>query len=141
VRILVTGATGYVGSRLITSGLTANLVQSLDHPMTASGQRLNEWVSEPPDGCIGVDYAIAAALATQRPRPVHALADPHPLARTDPIRASGDALRIRRLTAAMTPPIARPALRLVDVIPHPVAAAVRTGLDMLIDLTPRGRPV
>jgi uncharacterized protein YbjT (DUF2867 family) len=123
----------------VPSRLAADLVVSLDHPMTASDARLPDRVPEPPGGRTTVDDAIAAALSSRRPRPVHVLADPHHLADTDPVWAGGDALRIRRVTRAVTPPIARPALGLVDVVPRPVAAAVRTGLDMLIDLTPRGR--
>jgi hypothetical protein len=75
-----------------------------------------------------------------RPRPVNELADPHDLADTDPAWAGGDALRIRRLARAITPPIARPTLRLVNVFPGPVAGAVRTGLDILLILSPKVRP-
>jgi len=86
-------------------------------PAVASDQLLRNHVPDPPGGLTTIDDAIAAALSSRRPRPVNALADPHHFADTDPVWAGGDALRIRRVTRA-----------------------VRTGLDMLIDLTPRRRP-
>ena len=59
-----------------------------------------------------------------------------------PIRrwAGGDALRIQQLARAVTPPIARPVLGLLALVPGPVAAALRTGLDTLIDLAPKVSP-
>lgn len=69
--------------------------------------------------------------------PVDALTDPHQLAATDPAWAGGDALRIRRIAEAMTPPIARPSLRWVNIVPGPLAGALRSSLDILIALTPK----
>ena len=80
------------------------------------------------------------ALADRRPRPVNALADPHHLADTDPEWAGGDALRIRRLVRKVTPPIVRPTLGLVKLVPGPIAGAVRTGLEILVALTPKMGP-
>jgi uncharacterized protein YbjT (DUF2867 family) len=123
-------------------GLAGDLVESLDHPMVASASGLRDRVPDPPGGLLGVDDAIALAVADHfdhPPPPVNALADPHHLADTDPAWAGGDALRIRRLARAITPPIARPTLRLVNVVPGPVAGALRTGLDILITLTPKVR--
>jgi uncharacterized protein YbjT (DUF2867 family) len=123
-------------------GLAGDLVESLDHPMVASASGLRDRVPDPPGGLLGVDDAIALAVADhfdRPPPPVNALADPHHLADTDPAWAGGDALRIRRLARAITPPIARPTLRLVNVVPGPVAGALRTGLDILITLTPKVR--
>jgi hypothetical protein len=37
----------------------------------------------------------------------------------------------------VTPAIALPGLGLVDVVPGPIAGAIRTGLDVLIALTPK----
>ena len=108
-----------------------------------SGGGLRDRVPDPPGGLLGVDDAIALALADQSchpPRPVNALADPHHLADSDPAWAGGDALRIRRLARAVTPPIARPALGLVDIMPGPLAGALRTGLDIVITLTPKVHP-
>jgi uncharacterized protein YbjT (DUF2867 family) len=127
----------------VPPGLAADLVASLDHPMVASVSGLRDRVPDPPGGLLAVDDAIALALADQanrRPPPVNALADPHHLADTDPTWAGGDALRIRRLARAVTPPAARPALRLLNIIPGPLAGALRTGLDILITLTPKVRP-
>lgn len=127
----------------VPPGLAGDLVESLDHPMVASASGLRDRVPDPPGGLLGIDESMALALAgrsTHRPRPVSALADPHHLANTDPAWAGGDALRIRRLARRVTPSIVRPTLGLVNWVPGPVAGAVRTGLDILIALTPKVRP-
>lgn len=125
----------------VPPGLAGDLVQSLDHPMVASADGLRGRVPDPPGGLLGVEDAIGRALTFNgRPRPVNALTDPHHLADTDPGWAGGDALRIRRLARAVTPPIARPTLKLVNMVPGPVAGAVRTGLDIMLALTPKVRP-
>lgn len=127
----------------VPPGLAGDLVESLDHPMVASASGLCDRVPDPPGGLLGIDESLALALAgrsTHRPRPVNALADPHDLANTDPTWAGGDALRIRRLARRVTPSIVRPTLGLVNKVPGPVAGAVRTGLDILIALTPKVRP-
>lgn len=127
----------------VPPGLAGDLVESLDHPMVASESDLRARVPDPPGGLLGVDDAIALALADQphRPSPVNALADPHHLADTDPVWAGGDARRIRHVARRLTPPVARPALGLVGMVPGPLAGALRTGLDLLIVLTPKVRPV
>jgi uncharacterized protein YbjT (DUF2867 family) len=124
----------------VPDGLAAGLVESLEHPMLASDTGLTDLVPDPPGGRLAVDDAIALAVSSPPPRPVNALADPHHLADSDPVWAGGDALRIRRLAQAVTPPIARPTLRLVNIVPGPLAGALRTGLDMLIALNPKVRP-
>ena len=126
----------------VPQGLAGELVESLDHPMVASVSDLRDRVPDPPGGLLGIDDAIALALADRsirRPKPVNALTDPHRLADSDPAWAGGDALRIRRLAGAITRPIAHPTLRLVDIVPGPLAGALRTGLDILFTLTPKGR--
>jgi uncharacterized protein YbjT (DUF2867 family) len=127
----------------VPAGLAGDLVESLDHPMVASVSGLRSRVPDPPGGLLRVDEAISLALADQSihpPRAVNALADPHHLADSDPAWAGGDALRIRLLVRAVTPRVARPTLRLVNVVPGPVAGAIRTGLDILLTLTPKVRP-
>jgi uncharacterized protein YbjT (DUF2867 family) len=126
----------------VPQGLVGDLVESLDHPMRASGSGLRDLVPDPPGGLVGVEEAITRSLGGQsgHPPPVNALADPHHLADTDPLWAGGDALRIRRLARAVTPPIARPTLGLVNMVPGPVAGALRTGLDFLVTLTPKANP-
>ena len=124
----------------VPPGLAGDLVESLGHPMVASVSGLRDLVPDPPGGLLAADDAIALALADQSnhpPLPVNALADPHHLADTDPAWAGGDALRIRRLARAVTPPIARPTLRLVNIVPGPLAGALRTGLDILLTLKVR----
>lgn len=125
----------------VPPGLAGDLVQSLDHPMRASGKGLQSRVPDPPGGLMDTDEAITLALAGTRrtPKPVNALADPHDLADTDPDWAGGDALRIRRLAGTVTPSFARHTLDLVNLVPGPVAGAVRTGLDILLALTPKVR--
>lgn len=125
----------------VPPGLAGDLVESLDHPMVASHSDLRDRLADPPGGLLGVKDAIALALADQsnRPRPVNALADPHHLADTDPVWAGGDARRIRHVAGRLTPPVVRPALRLVNSVPGPVAGALRTGIDILTSLTPKVR--
>ena len=107
--------------------------------MVASGHLLRDLLPGPPGGLLAIDDSIALSLSSHRPRPVNALADPHHLADTDPAWAGGDALRIQQLVGVVTPPIARPTLGLVNVFPGPLAGVLRTGLDMLITLTPKVR--
>lgn len=121
----------------VPQGLSGDLVESLDHPMRAHGGGLQGHVPDPPGGLLGVDDAIALAVAPHKPRPVNALDDPHHLADTDPVWAGGDALRIRRLARAVTPSFARPTLGLVNLVPGPLAGALRTSLDILLNLKPK----
>jgi uncharacterized protein YbjT (DUF2867 family) len=121
----------------VPDGLAADLVESLDYPMRASGTGLRELVPDPPGGLLPTGEAIARSLSNRRPVPVDQLADPHHLADSDPGWAGGDSLRLQRLAAIVTPSIARPGLGLVDVVPGPIAGALRTGLDILITLTPK----
>ncbi|WAJ44081.1 NAD(P)H-binding protein [Mycobacterium sp. Aquia_216] len=126
----------------VPQGLASDLVESLDHPMVASASDLRSRVPDPPGGLLGVEDAIELALrglARRAPRPVNGLADPHDLADTDPAWAGGDALRIQRVAWAVTLPIARPSLGLVNLVPGPIAGALRTGLDLLIAWTPKVR--
>ena len=121
----------------VPDGLAADLVRSLDHPMQASAKLLRDVVADPPGGSVSIEDAIALALSSPRPRRVNALVDPHHLADSDPSWAGGDALRIKKLFGIVTPPIARPTLGLVDIVPGPIAGALRTGLDVLLNLTPK----
>ncbi len=123
----------------VPDGLAADLVESLDHPMRASDTGLRDLVPEPPGGLLSIEDAIRRSLSNRKPRPVNKLADPHHLADSDPAWAGGDALRLRRLACHVTPSIVRPGLALVDVVPRPIAGALRTGLDILITLTPKVR--
>jgi uncharacterized protein YbjT (DUF2867 family) len=123
----------------VPDGLAADLVESLDYPMQASGTGLRDLVPDPDGGLLSVEDAIGRALSNRRPRPVNALTDPHHLADSDPVWAGGDALRLRRLAAVVTPSIARPGLGLVDAVPGPIAGALRTGLDILLTRAPKVR--
>jgi uncharacterized protein YbjT (DUF2867 family) len=118
--------------------LAADLVQSLDYPMTASNDGLKGLVPDPPGGPVGIEDAIKLSLSGHRRLPVDRLADPHHLADTDPTWAGGDVTRIRTLASAVTPSVAHPALGLLCAVPGPVAGWVRTGLDTVIGLAPKG---
>jgi uncharacterized protein YbjT (DUF2867 family) len=124
----------------VPGGLASNLVESLDHPMLASDAHLRDFVPDPPAGLVGIDEAISRSLSSVRPRPVNDLADPHHLADTDPSWAGGDALRIQQLARSITPPFVRPVLGLLGVVPGPLVAALRTGLDTVLDLVPKATP-
>ncbi|MCB0941512.1 MAG: NAD(P)H-binding protein [Mycobacterium sp.] len=116
----------------VPRGLAADLIESLDHPMTASDTVLGDYVPDPPGGLTSIDDAVAAAVSSPAPRPVDQLADPHHLADSDPLWAGGDALRLRQVAGAVSRVGVRPALGLIDAVPGPVAGVLRTGLDMLL---------
>jgi uncharacterized protein YbjT (DUF2867 family) len=124
----------------VPTGLAVDLIASLDHPMTASDSLLREIVPDPRGGLTPIDDAIAAAVASPPPRPVDRLADPHHLADSDASWAGGDRLRLRRVLGAVTPPVARPVLTLLSVVPKPLAAVARSGLDLMAGLIPKADP-
>lgn len=132
---VVSRVTGFVLP--VPAGLAAHLVESLDYPMMAAAGGLAYLVAEPPGGLLGVEEALRRAIESPRRRPVNALADVHHLADTDPRWAGGDISRIRELARPLTPSAMRSALRLIGVVPGPVAGAVRTGLDIAVGLTPK----
>ncbi|MFV8050146.1 NAD(P)H-binding protein [Mycobacterium sp. 48b] len=134
------GATARVSAAAlpIPDGLATDLITSLDHPMSAAREGIRTVVPDPPGGLLGVDEAIRRAvgpddLPAER-RPVSSLADPHHLADTDPEWAGGDAARIRQLT----PGFVRPVLGMIPPIPGPLAAVLRSGLDVVARLVPSG---
>ena len=122
----------------VPGGLAADLVESLDFPMTASNDGLKGLVPDPSGGLTSIETAIRLSLSGRRQLPVDRLADPHHLADTDPDWAGGDILRLRKLAAMVTPAHVRPALGLLSAVPGPVAGWWRTGLDTLIGLAPKG---
>ncbi|MGE2836445.1 NAD(P)H-binding protein [Mycobacterium sp. SMC-4] len=132
---LVSKVTGVVLP--VPGGLAADLVESLDYPMTASQEGLDGLVPDPPGGLVTTADAMRRAVRSPRPRPVDQLADPHHLADTDPDWAGGDALRLKLLAGCVTPAMVRPVLDLIGLVPKPVAAAVRTGLDTVLGFLPK----
>lgn len=122
----------------IPAGLAGDLIESLDYPMMASKVGISEFVEEPPGGLLGVEDSMRRAVGSPPRRPVNALADVHHLADTDPQWAGGDARRLRHLANTVTPSVVRPVLGLIGLVPGPVAGAVRTGLDTMIGLVPKG---
>ena len=91
----------------VPTRLAADLIGSLDHPMTASDSLLRHYVPDPDGGLTSIEDAVAASLSGRSPLPVDALEDPHHLADSDPEWAGGDVLRIRRVVAAVTPRMER----------------------------------
>ncbi len=120
----------------VPTGLAADLIESLDHSMTASDTVLRDYVPDPPGGLTDIDDAVAAAVSSPRPRPVDELADPHHLADSDPAWAGGDTLRLQQLASAVTPSAVRPVLGLLGSVPRPLAGVLRTGLDLLLSKVP-----
>lgn len=120
----------------VPTGLAADLIESLDHPMTASDTVLRDYVADPPGGLTDIDDAVAAAVASPPPRPVDQVADPHHLADSDPVWAGGDALRLRQMAATVTPSVVRPALGLLSAVPRPLAGVLRSGLDLVLSRVP-----
>lgn len=140
VRGLSAGVTARLSAAAlpVPDGLAADLIASLDHPTTSTGESIRTVVADPPGGLLGIDEAIRLALgpdgtAAERV-PVNALTDPHHLADTDPGWAGGDTARIRQLT----PGFARPVLGMIPPIPGPLAAVLRSGLDVAARLVPIG---
>ncbi|MCV7360254.1 NAD(P)H-binding protein [Mycolicibacterium neworleansense] len=140
VRGLTAGMTARLSAAAlpVPDGLATDLIVSLDHPTIAAGESIRSVVPDPPTGLLGVEEAIRLALgpggsAAER-APVNALADPHDLADTDPQWAGGDTARIRQLT----PGFVRPVLGLIPPIPGPLAAVLRSGLDVAARLVPSG---
>jgi uncharacterized protein YbjT (DUF2867 family) len=122
----------------VPGGLAADLVESLDHPMTASNDGLRPLVPDPPGGLVSIEDAILLSLSGRKQLPVDRLGDPHHLADTDPEWAGGDILRLRKLAEMVTPSVTHPALGLLGAVPGPLAGWWRTGLDTLIGLAPKG---
>ncbi|MCT7657054.1 NAD(P)H-binding protein [Mycobacterium deserti] len=124
----------------VPGGLASDLVESLDHSMVASETGLRDLIPDPPGGLVGIDEAMRRALSSRSRTPVNQLTDPHHLADSDPPWAGGDTLRIRQLAEPFMPSFAQAALGLLEAVPGPVAAAVRTGLDTLADFVPKVTP-
>ena len=133
---LVSWVTGLVLP--VPGGLAADLVESLDYPMMASQDGLADLVADPSGGLLWVEDAMRRAVESPHRRPVNALADEHHLADTDPQWAGGDARRLRQLASVVTPSVVQPVLGLLGIVPGPVAGVVRTGLDTMIGLVPKG---
>ena len=123
----------------VPGGLAADLVESLDYPMTASNDGL-AGVGARPAGRAGRASRTRSSCRcpSRRQLPVDRLADPHHLADTDPDWAGGDILRLRKLAAMVTPSHRAARARSARRGPGPVAGWWRTGLDTLIGLAPKG---
>ena len=61
----------------VPTGLAADLIGSLDHPMTASGTLLRDYVPDPDCGLTGIEDAVAASLSGRSPLRVDVLEEVH----------------------------------------------------------------
>ena len=57
----------------VPTGLAADLIGSLDHPMTASDPLLRHYVLDPDGGLTSIEDAVAASLSGRSPLPVDVL--------------------------------------------------------------------
>ncbi|WP_045821105.1 NAD(P)H-binding protein [Williamsia herbipolensis] len=98
-----TGLASLVSSSLVPvpTGLTADLVASLDYPMYASEDRIRSIVPDPPGGLLTVTEAVERSVESGPALPVNKLTDIHHLADSDPVWAGGDLLRVRRVAATL----------------------------------------
>ncbi len=120
----------------VPTGLTADLVASLDYPMYASEERIRSFIPDPPGGLLTVREAVDAALHSGPALPVNKLENIHHLADSDPEWAGGDWLRIRRVGSSVVTSrgwdeFERLGAGLVLSI-GPAAGAVRTGVDIAV---------
>ena len=65
----------------VPQGLAGDLVESLDHPMRASGSGLRDLVPDPPGGLVGVEEAITRSLEGQSGHPPRQRPGRSPLSR------------------------------------------------------------
>ena len=126
----------------VPDGLAADLVESLDHPMQASGSGLRDLVPDPPGGLIPVQEAISPGVSKLAESP--AASGQRAGRSTPPCRQRSGVGRGRCAAAAAArrdgDAVDRAARsRVGGCRPGPIAGALRTGLDMLITLTPKVR--
>ncbi|SIR98162.1 NAD(P)H-binding protein [Williamsia sterculiae] len=144
IPLVSTKIAAQIGSVLVPvpTGLAADLVVSLDHPMVAGEHRIRGIVPDPSWGLTGMDDAVEASVTSMPPRPVNRLIDPHHLADSDPVWAGGDWPHIRlvgshALGSGLWKSIENLGGRAV-LSRWPVAAPVRVGLDAGLDVLDAG---
>ena len=108
--------------------------------MMASADGLGDLVADPPDGLLWIEDAMRRAVdesaptSGERPWPTRTTS-PTPT-RSGPV-ATPDGCG--KLASVVTPSVVQPVLGPDSgFVPGPVAGAVRTGLDTMIGLVPRG---
>ncbi|SNT45793.1 NAD(P)H-binding protein [Rhodococcoides kyotonense] len=144
-----TGLAGRVIGKIIPipDGLAEDLVGSLHNTMTTSESRIRDIVGEPDGGPTTIESAMRRSVqgSVGTPPGVSALKDPLRLAVTDAAWSGGDALGIRRYGVAAS---SRQTWGLVEALgarallySWPVAAVVRTHLDVAQSVSTRARSV
>lgn len=149
VPLVPTALAGKVIGKIIPvpAGLAEDLVGSLHNTMTTSESRIRDLVADPPTGLTTIADAMARSVRGMvgDPPGVCALKDPLRLADTDALWSGGDALGVRRRG------IAASSGRTWDLIEalggrrllssKPVAAALRTNLDVAAGISHRARAI
>ncbi|MDI6627456.1 MAG: SDR family NAD(P)-dependent oxidoreductase [Rhodococcus sp. (in: high G+C Gram-positive bacteria)] len=147
VPLVPTSLAGKVIGKIIPvpAGLAEDLVGSLHNTMTTSESRIRELVPDPPRGLTTIADAMARSVRGMvgDPPGVYALKDPLRLARTDAAWSGGDALGIRRRGVAASSDRTWGLIEALGgrrlLYAKPVAAAVRTNLDVIADVNRRAR--
>ena len=124
----------------VPDGLAADLVESLDHPMRASGTGLRDLVPDPPGGRLRVEDAITSR-AVEPPAAARQRAVGSTTTSPTAIPRGPAATRCESdgSYATVTPADRTAHPRAGKPRPGPIAGALRTGLDILITLTPKVR--
>lgn len=147
VPLVPTSLAGKVIGKIIPvpAGLAEDLVGSLHNTMTTSESRIRELVPDPPRGLTTIADAMARSVRGMvgDPPGVSALKDPLRLASTDAAWSGGDALGIRRRGVAASSDRTWGLIEALGgrrlLYSKPVAAAVRTNLDVMADVNRRAR--
>jgi uncharacterized protein YbjT (DUF2867 family) len=149
VPLVPTSLAGKVIGKIIPvpAGLAEDLVGSLHNTMTTSESRIRDLVPDPPRGLTTIADAMARSVrgTVGEPPGVCALKDPLRLANTDAAWSGGDALGVRRHGVAAS---SDRTWGLVEALggrrllaSKPVAAAVRTNLDVAASVNRRAKSV
>ncbi len=144
-----TGLAGRVIGKIIPvpDALAEDLVGSLHNTMTTSEHRIVDIVGEPDDGLTTISDAMRRSVqgTVGTPPGVRALKDPLRLALTDAAWSGGDALGIRRYGVAASSQQTWGLLESLGarkvLYSWPVAAVVRTNLDIVDGVSDRARSV
>ncbi|WP_032376858.1 NAD(P)H-binding protein [Rhodococcoides fascians] len=145
VPFVPTSLAGKVIGRIIPvpAGLAEDLVGSLHNTMTTSESRIRELVPDPPHGLTTISDAMARSVRGMvgEPPGVCALKDPLRLANTDAAWSGGDALGVRRRGVAASSDRTWGLIEALGgrrlLYSKPVAAAVRTNLDVVAGVNRR----
>ncbi|MGB6181677.1 MAG: NAD(P)H-binding protein [Rhodococcus sp. (in: high G+C Gram-positive bacteria)] len=133
-----------IGRLIPVPGLLADdLVQSLSNSMTASENRISQYVSDPDGGLTGVDDAMRRSLLGGTPRGLAKTPDSLRLVDSDAEWTGGDARSIARRGAEL---LSEDGWKLAEALgagtvlySWPVAPVVRTNLDVIAHVSSRVR--